>query len=480
MGELAINGPGAAARSRFSLWPPAVGLGAWCAGVILAPTVFAKAALLLPVVVAALAAWILAGVNRWLILFLLAAILLPPLPIAIGNSGPHPALLVAALGLFVGIHRLNRWKVRPGAVALALAAFLAVLLFSLAQAALYSGAAIALASFARVCLFAITPYVFLYTLYGPGRRVSNTRQVVRWLFWAAVAGALFACIDFYFQWPAPAGFGAQFVWLSDGVFRRAQGLFYEASTLGNFCAFFLVMIAVSLFRHRSQAPASRFALVTGGLVLATALVLSYSRASMLNVFIAVCVLGWLKRAHFRRIVPAAITLAAASAAVAYAIVPAFAAAYWTRLLMSFQYFWSSPNGVLSGRLDHWTILLDFASRQPWALLLGIGYKTLPYSDYIGTSVIGDNTYFTLLIETGILGLAVFIWLNAAILRSAYRAARSPSPRASFLGAWIFCFWVGDLIQMASGDLITYWRVLPVYFWVLAAAIREADSKPNAT
>jgi O-antigen ligase len=143
--------------------------------------------------------------------------------------------------------------------------------------------------------------------------------------------------------------------------------------------------------------------------------------------------------------------------------------------MSFQYFWSSPNGVLSGRLDHWTILLDFASRQPWALLLGTGYKTLPYSDYIGTSVIGDNTYFTLLIETGILGLAVFLWLNAAILRSAYRSARSHSARASFLGTWIFCFWVGDLVQMASGDLITYWRVLPVYFWVLGAAIREADS-----
>jgi hypothetical protein len=35
--------------------------------------------------------------------------------------------------------------------------------------------------------------------------------------------------------------------------------------------------------------------------------------------------------------------------------------------------------------------------------------------------------------------------------------------------------VGDLVQMASGDLITYWRVLPVYFWVLGAAIREADS-----
>jgi O-antigen ligase len=457
----------------------AVCLGVWCAAVILAPTILAKTALLFPVVLAVLAMWILAGANRWVVLFLLAAILLPPLPIAIGNSGPHPALLVAALGLLAGVQRLDRWQVRSGSVALALGAFLAVLLFSLAQAALYSGTEIALASLARVCLFAITPYVFLYTLYGPGRLAFHTSRLVRWLFWAAVVGALFACLDFYFQWPAPAGFGAQFVWLSEGVFRRAQGLFYEASTLGNFCAFFLVMIAVSLFSHRREAPASRLGLVIGGLFLAIALVLSYSRASMLNVFVAVCVLAWLKRAQFRRIVPAAVALAAGSAAVAYAFLPVFAAAYWTRLLMSFQYFWSSPNGVLSGRLDHWTILFDFASRQPWALLLGIGYKTLPYSDYIGTTVIGDNTYFTLLIETGIVGLMAFLWLNFAILRSALRAVHSRSPRASFLGTWIFCFWIGELVQMASGDLITYWRVLPIYFWVLASAIRESEQFSNA-
>jgi hypothetical protein len=27
------------------------------------------------------------------------------------------------------------------------------------------------------------------------------------------------------------------------------------------------------------------------------------------------------------------------------------------------------------------------------------------------------------------------------------------------------------VQMLSGDLLTYWRVLPVYFWVLALAVR---------
>jgi hypothetical protein len=38
---------------------------------------------------------------------------------------------------------------------------------------------------------------------------------------------------------------------------------------------------------------------------------------------------------------------------------------------------------------------------------------------------------------------------------------------------MFCFWAGQSVQMLSGDLLTYWRVLPVYFFVLALAARES-------
>ena len=36
---------------------------------------------------------------------------------------------------------------------------------------------------------------------------------------------------------------------------------------------------------------------------------------------------------------------------------------------------------------------------------------------------------------------------------------------------MLCFWGARSVQMASGDLLTYWRVLPVYFFVLALAMR---------
>jgi O-antigen ligase len=107
----------------------------------------------------------------------------------------------------------------------------------------------------------------------------------------------------------------------------------------------------------------------------------------------------------------------------------------------------------------------------------VGYKTLPYSNIAGQPVVGDNMYLTLLVETGVAGLGALLWLHVEILRSAYRAARHANPRVSFFGTWIFCFWVGQIFQMLSGDLLTYWRVLPLYFWALAVAARAVNDHP---
>jgi O-antigen ligase len=113
-------------------------------------------------------------------------------------------------------------------------------------------------------------------------------------------------------------------------------------------------------------------------------------------------------------------------------------------------------------------LSEFLIEHPWHLLFGVGYKTLPYSDFTGGPITADNMYLSLLAETGIAGFAAFVILNAAILRTAWRARRD------FFGAWIFCFWAGQLFQMLSGDLLTYWRVMPVYFWVLGQAVRKGN------
>jgi hypothetical protein len=459
-------------RRPLSQFGIPLSIGIWAAALAVTPDFRVRLALLAIVLISPLLWWSLLSPSLWLKLFFLSAILLPPLPITLGGSNPHLSVLFAALGIFIGLLRYRRWQSLTGSLLGAFGLFTAALFLSIGFAALYSGVNVAAASFARVLLFAVGPYVFFYTLGERGRFMGpGDLGFVRFLFTIAVVAALFACVDFYFQFPAPAGYGPQFIWLEEGVFRRAQGLFYEASTLGNFCAFFLVMIAVAICRPRRERPFALPLLLMGGAILAAALIFSYSRASLLNLAIALCVLAWLQGLTFRRGI-LILGVAAATALAVNALFPSFAHSYWVRLAASLRYFWSSPQGVLSGRVSSWGILIDFLTREPWNALFGIGYKSLPYSDYLGSNVIGDNTYLTLLIETGVFGLSSFVYLNYLVLRYARRAARALNPEAQFFGKWVFCFWVGELAQMLSGDLITYWRVLPIYFWALAVAIRK--------
>ena len=159
------------------------------------------------------------------------------------------------------------------------------------------------------------------------------------------------------------------------------------------------------------------------------------------------------------------------AGVAHLSISLFADMYWLRLSNTAEFFFTATEGVLSGRVASWRILAAWLSANPWQALFGIGYKTLPYTNYLGGPVVADNMYLSLLVETGVAGLAAVVWLNVAILRAAARAARSTDTRASFCGTWMLCFWFGQCVQMFSGDLLTYWRVLPVYFFVLALAVR---------
>jgi len=456
----------AAERTRGQIIAGA-GLGLTAALIAVVPSLAVKAAVCAAVAAIPLFWWMLREPGRWLALFFLSALLLPPLPVDIGDAGPHIALLFAGCGLLIGA--IYSVPLQIDRLSVSFCVLFASIAASVAMAAIYSGLPVAAQSMARVMLFGISLYVLFFV-----RGSAVSFQIVRLLFLAAVGSAVFACLDFYFQFPAPGGYGRQFIWLESGVFRRAQGVFYEASTLGNLCAFFLEMIAVALFRARAERPVSMAAMLAGGVALASALVLSYSRASLVNLAVALVVLLWLNRKRVRmgRFLAAATVLGGAAAAALIGLLPIFARAYWLRIVQSFAYLFESPDATLSGRIHSWTTLLQFLAAHPWHAVFGIGYKTLPYSDFIGQTAIADNTYVSILVETGVVGLAALLVWNVAILRASCRASKSDDSRRSFCGTWILCFWAGQIVQMFSADLLTYWRVLPVYMCVLALAVRR--------
>ncbi|HEV2689703.1 MAG TPA: hypothetical protein VGV35_14170, partial [Bryobacteraceae bacterium] len=168
-------------------------LGVYAALAMLMPGRVGKIVLAAPILLLPIAWPILAFPNTWLALFLACALLAPPLPIALGDTGPHVALLFAAVGLLVGLLRLAEWRFTIDPPAVTLLSLWIILLASVSMAALYSGPAIAAASFARVLLFGISVYVFLFVRDGPGRVDSGQSvRALRLLYWAAAVSALFA------------------------------------------------------------------------------------------------------------------------------------------------------------------------------------------------------------------------------------------------------------------------------------------------
>lgn len=411
--------------------------------------------------------------RQWPLLFCAAAILLPPLPFPVGDSGVHLSIVIAAAGILAGAARLNEWRFARSRLNFALLALTGAMALSLGFAALYSGWALAAASAARVALFGCGVYVYFSASQGPGvLERPQAERSARWLFAAAAAGAVFGCIDFVYQLPAPAGFGAQFIWLNSGVYRRAQGLFYDASALGNFCAFFLVMsVAALAYRPRGKNILPRWVACAGALLFLITLLLSFSRASLAAAIIGCLAVAFMERSRWAS--PRALLLGAALALAAVTIfavtLPSFAATYWQRAERDWSSFTTAPDSVLSGRLRSWSAIGGFIAAHPGQTLAGIGYKTLPYSQHSGAPVMADNMYLSMLVETGVFGLCALLAVNAAILRVSLKASR----RGSFFGTWMFCFWCGEVAQMFAGDILTFWRILPVYLWVLAQAWRES-------
>jgi hypothetical protein len=422
-----------------------------------------------------LLAWMVSNSVAWLGLFLGAVLLLPPSPASFGNSGAHPALVLAAFGLYAAILFAHLWTFAKSPITAPAAVLTALMAASVPMALIYSGVEVAVGSAVRVALFAMAPFVFVYVVSGPGQTLATCEMgPAKLLFAGGVLAAVFACVDFFYQLPALSGYSPQFIWLADRVLRRAQGLFYDAGALGNMCAFFLVMVAAVMLTPGRRAM-SRWVAAAGAVPLATALVFSYSRASVLAVVVAIAVMVCVRRRQVKWLRSGVAVLAAGMmvAVVVSSLAPGLAQWWLLRAQKTFELAFSASDAALSGRVSSWQTIASFTMEHPVRALLGVGYKTLPYSDVLGQPVIADNTYVSAFIETGIGGLAALCALHFAILRATFRAVRSANPAAAFYGLWAFSFWVGEMVQMGAADLLTYWRLLPVFFFAIAMAVLKA-------
>jgi O-antigen ligase len=423
------------------------------------------------------AAWTLARPYRWFAAFCVLALLAPPLPFELGSTGPHLAVLAAVIGVCGLLGRNPSPYLPSSSTGLPLLAYATVLALSAGPALWISGPEAAAGSLARTALFAIAVLAYLALRHGAAEIDS-----ARWMRGLLILGfltALIGCVDFILQLEPVAGYGIQMVWLPEGIVRRAQGVFYDANQFGNVCAFFLIGIAAAALRRGADRPLSGPALALMAVVLLAALVFSFSRGAMLAAVAGLLVLGVLERRSLAQ-QPGAFTGALivlfTSGLVAFLASAEFTSTYAMRFLYTAWRAVADPAEALDVRLESWSRVLEMLAEHPMRLLLGVGYKTLASGAGADAPLIVDNQWLAALGETGLLGVVALAALLVGILRGSWRAALSANPAAALLGVWSLCFWIGQFVQMLFVDLMTYWRVLPVYLAVLALAEREAERR----
>src|SRR5688572_20726575 len=415
-------------------------------------------------------------------LILVAVILLsletlPPLYVsALGETPIYASFLLLPIALAVVVVRFPDIRFAWDPVARGLAAFLAGTALSLPFAFWLSGTPTGISSLSRWLLLAHTAAIyFLIRGFAHQQSERAERRIYGLLLGGAVLAAVYGIVDFLWPIPLPHPAADQFIWLEGAVVRRAQGPFYESSNFANFCGFFLIAAAAALLGRRERyLGLPRSLLVIFVSILSLAVLVAFSRSTWASILTALFVAVIVSR--FLRLPRGVAVLCAVL--VPLGLVWIFSPELWDYLVSArvgrlFEIL-EDPNSATSGRFDTWIRVLSIMRDEPQYLFFGIGYKTLTVTRLFHGEIITDNGYLSLLLETGLVGLAGFLFFSGAILRAFHRLARSASGRVAFWATVLFSIWCGELVLLLAADAYTYWRNMSVFVALLALTLNLAE------
>jgi O-antigen ligase len=224
----------------------------------------------------------------------------------------------------------------------------------------------------------------------------------------------------------------------------------------------------------TASPRWRLVLAVASFGMLLAIVLTFSRAGIVAALMALGALGGLAVLHHerRRLVP----LGMAALVVPLALLwTAFSDPGLDRRLTAGI---DESSSIQPARTEFWSVAVDMLRDHPW---LGVGPDNFrwEFAEYSGVQadnlgIHAHNQYLETLADTGVLGLASFLWVVVALLRVAVervRGATSDWPwRAALLAslsAW--------LLHALLDDFERFWPA-SVAFWLIAGlTVRRATS-----
>jgi O-Antigen ligase len=365
-------------------------------------------------------------------LFVLAVALL-----AVVRVEPAPVDVAFALLILVTGFGLRRARAHlPPSVVVALLLFAPITILSLANASDWQRAL----RFEAITLYLLTLAAFLPSILA---RPTLVRRAAKAYIFMAAASAVVGALAL------EVGFPGSSVFVYQG--SRVQALFKDPNVFGPFLVPPVVILLEELARPRLLGWTARRSAVMAALI-AGGLLLSYSRAAMLNLGVAVATLIVVYAAR-RRGGKAAVRLVVGTGLCVAACITLLFATHSVSFFESRSHLQTYDQARFSTQ--------DAGFKGATAHVFGFG----PGQADINLSLAPHSVYARVAYEQGLAGLALLITLFLATLVVALRLAARDADLAGLGSAAMLACWVGVLANGFFIDTL-HWR----HLWLLAALI----------
>jgi putative inorganic carbon (HCO3(-)) transporter len=141
-----------------------------------------------------------------------------------------------------------------------------------------------------------------------------------------------------------------------------------------------------------------------------------------------------------------------------------------RVMMTYDTNTGTLEHSAATRVNLWEEAMHVFDSNP---LVGVGFYTYAYSQHLNNYKDSHNIYVKVLVETGVVGLMMFLWLLARTFRAGFGLFRSsPDQFLASLGLGLAVWVVSAAVANFFGDRGTYLQVNG-YMWVLGGLVARA-------